>query len=219
MNLLCNGNNDCGDFSDERNCKSRDEDFSDADTACNNDYYEFSGIKFACKSDRTKCLPQTAKCNGTTECPNGEDEVGCAGCAVNEFKCHSGECIREEFLCDTQIDCFDSSDEEKCNQTEFSSRLITNCAKNLFDCTDGTCLSWSEVFVYCFLKIDLSMFVYFWVYFRYAMEQSIVRMDMMKGAHVIQLVPLDIHVIRNVRKHLWVPFAIVMMGTNWLMIK
>lgn len=214
MSLFCNGNNDCGDFSDERNCNSRDEDLSDADTACNNGYSDFGNIKFACKSDRTKCLPQTAKCNGTSECPNGEDEVGCASCAMHEFKCHSGECIREEFLCDTQIDCSDSSDEERCNQTEFSSRLITNCAKNLFDCSDGTCLSWSEVFAYCFLKINFSRFANFWMSFRYATDISIVKMDMMKGVNVIQHVPLDILVTRNARKHLWAPFAIVMMGTS-----
>lgn len=139
--LSCNGNNDCGDFSDEQNCTpGRD----DNDSVCDNDDYG-ANAKFQCISDRTICLPAAAKCNGTADCPGGEDEVGCEGCSVDEFRCTSGECIRQKFMCDTQIDCKDASDETNCNKTVLSSRVVITCTDNLFDCRDNTCLHWSEV--------------------------------------------------------------------------
>lgn len=135
--LRCDGNNDCGDDSDERNCMP--EHGGDSMT-CGGDYN-----KYQCTSDRTICLEMSAKCNGTAECPGGEDEIGCHGCSIDEFKCGSGECIREKFLCDTEIDCKDGSDEANCNKTLHNSRVVVNCAANLFDCKDGTCLHWPEV--------------------------------------------------------------------------
>ncbi|XP_076460131.1 uncharacterized protein LOC143293107 [Babylonia areolata] len=36
-------------------------------------------------------------------------------CGPNQFRCHSfGQCIQEEWVCDTERDCFDGSDERAC---------------------------------------------------------------------------------------------------------
>lgn len=45
-----------------------------------------------------------------------------AACAEDEFQCKNGECIQEEWTCDTENDCFDASDEAGCR--ELFARLI-----------------------------------------------------------------------------------------------
>ncbi|XP_066429931.1 complement factor I [Eleutherodactylus coqui] len=54
---ICNGQNDCGDLSDELCC-----------TECKDSFH--------CKSDI--CIPMDYVCNGEVDCVSGEDEVGCS---------------------------------------------------------------------------------------------------------------------------------------------
>ncbi|KAL8614884.1 hypothetical protein ACOMHN_042842 [Nucella lapillus] len=50
-----------------------------------------------------------------------------------QFLCGSGQCIQSQWLCDTEKDCSDSSDEVNCP---------TNCTgPNQYHCHDGTCVS------------------------------------------------------------------------------
>ena len=70
-------------------------------------------------------------CDLKNDCPNGEDEAGCAlehgtaGCSdcsssVDEcanggrFKCHLGGCVEAGRVCDGHNDCADYSDEAGC---------------------------------------------------------------------------------------------------------
>lgn len=144
--LVCDGHNHCGDNSDEIDCGGSAN--SQADIVCGEvDAETKQPTMYQCRSNRTLCLPIQAQCNGTAECPRGEDEAGCGGCQLNQFECTNKRCVRVEWRCDGQDDCEDGSDELHCTANGASSTQIglggagTQCNRaHSFDCGDGTCI-------------------------------------------------------------------------------
>ncbi|XP_059050995.1 uncharacterized protein LOC131845868 isoform X2 [Achroia grisella] len=67
--------------------------------------------EFSC-GDGT-CVPRDWICDGTADCPSGEDESTCVLCDANEFRCRSGGCILKRWLCDGYADCPDGEDESE----------------------------------------------------------------------------------------------------------
>ena len=107
----CDGEDDCGDNSDEAGCQ------------CN------AATHFPC-STTNQCIERSRMCDSKRDCNDGSDESNstCIECLLNEFRCNtSGNCINQSKVCDRKRDCPDKSDEKLC--------FINECDEQLHDCS------------------------------------------------------------------------------------
>ncbi|CAJ1068342.1 low-density lipoprotein receptor-related protein 2-like isoform X2 [Xyrichtys novacula] len=134
---VCDGEADCTDGSDEKECASECEtdqfqcahgkkcielsQVCDGVPQCQDRSDELECVKqiegctHQC-DNKSRCIPDSFLCDGERDCWDGSDEANCAdeGCSTTEYKCTSGQCVSATMRCDGHPDCWDRSDEEGC---------------------------------------------------------------------------------------------------------
>ncbi|XP_059845127.1 atrial natriuretic peptide-converting enzyme isoform X2 [Hypanus sabinus] len=156
--MKCDGNPDCDDSSDEKQCECSPSDFKcksgkcisasmkcDGDPDCD----DFSDEKQCGCSERNLwecptekiCIKPAMRCDGFQDCADRADEKNCSSCADHEMVCNSYACVSRHLWCDGRMDCPDGSDEWNCvslssGADSFAQLIVHRSTSDYYICAD-----------------------------------------------------------------------------------
>jgi hypothetical protein len=75
------------------------------------------GSAFLCGDGR--CIDESHRCDGTKDCNDGTDELGCVDCPADQYRCVDffsafDKCIGKSHVCDGVADCFPEREAMNC---------------------------------------------------------------------------------------------------------